>query len=219
MRAAAIIFFTAALLLVGCSDTKGMEEQNAELQSQIEQMKDTTTKLTEELKEKEAAIARYEQEKVRLENQIQALNSGVSTPSFNVFEEKLLSDPVMLTPRTMTMSKIKEVMGQPLNEEVTEYLHGGGNLHTLHFDGMKVEYNVDGDNEYLRWYELTKPLFVMNRGITVGSTRDEVIDAYGKEYYNFFENDKQISMGEKTGISFKLMNGKVSEIRVWFAYE
>ena len=50
------------------------------------------------------------------------------------------------------------------------------------FSGMEIETHVNKDGEIVRKIEIINDSLKTDKGITIGSTRDEVIAAYGKNY-------------------------------------
>ncbi|GGM40939.1 hypothetical protein GCM10011351_28960 [Paraliobacillus quinghaiensis] len=61
-----------------------------------------------------------------------------------------------------------------------------------------------------------------SEGITIGSTQEKVRSIYGEyinEEYSHDEYDNVISLGGKTGMSFRIIDDRVSEIFIWFSCE
>ena len=50
------------------------------------------------------------------------------------------------------------------------------------FSGFEIETHVKGEDEYIRLIKLLDDSITTPEGITIGSTRDDVVKAYGKSY-------------------------------------
>lgn len=50
------------------------------------------------------------------------------------------------------------------------------------FSGLEIETHIKGDEELIRRIRLLDDSITTPEGITIGSTRDEVVSAYGKSY-------------------------------------
>jgi len=50
------------------------------------------------------------------------------------------------------------------------------------FSGLEIQTHVDGESEYIRLIKLLDDRISTPEGVTIGSSRDDVIDAYGKNY-------------------------------------
>ena len=122
-------------------------------------------------------------------------------------------------PKTMNIKQLKALLGEPLNVEEDFEAHSPGKSITLTYNNATFIFNSSEGKENIKAYTIKDASFASNRGITIGSTRDDVHNAYHTSYYNFSEDEGTISFGEKTGMSFKLHNDKVTEFTVWFVYE
>jgi DNA gyrase/topoisomerase IV subunit A len=220
-----IFLFCSLLILFGCTNTGSQWDQYelnkkiADLELQNEQLIKEISDLNEQLQKCDNLIAQNEILKQQLENEIQSLQKSLNTPNFNVFEEKLIVDPNMLIPTTTSIEQVKEILREPKNIEKTNAVHGSGEDITLYYDEASFTFNKYEDQETIKWYTIKTSFFKTNRGITVGSSKEDVIRAYGNSYYNYHQEENGISIGEKTGISFMLEKNKVSEITVWLMYE
>lgn len=94
------------------------------------------------------------------------------------------------------------------NEVITKT--GEGDMEYI-FEGLTIGYYEPGNV-----FEITSPLYMTNRGITVGSTRDEVRTAYGQlgandenTWSTFFGN---IAIMESSSLSFTFENDIVVRI-------
>lgn len=149
-----------------------------------------------------------------------AENESNIIPVTNIIREHLVTKTSeFISPETLTVKQVKEYLGEPTNVEEYPEAHGSGNVIELTYDEASFTFNKHKQKETLKWYTIKSPFFTTQRGITVGLSKSDVINAYGKNYDIYIEDDKTITIGEKVGISFKLKEGKVREIYVWFMYE
>lgn len=91
---------------------------------------------------------------------------------------------------------------------------GNYNYITKKLDGLEMIYGEVG----LRKYIITKPLYMTQRGITVGSTKNDVIKAYGilgndsEDKWHTFVNNAEYSRGSALTFMFDA-NDRVTEIQ------
>jgi hypothetical protein len=222
-----ILLVLLFIVLVGCEeDVNGIEENEnlqanlIELEKTIDEMEHEISLLKTELFSREEKIEELNRKNQSLSEEMESIQYLLSHPDFNVFEEKLFIDePIVLSPSSMDISKVKELLGEPNKIDEYSEAHGSGIVLVLNYKQASFTFNKDGDNETIKWYTIKSPYFKTNRGITVGSTRNDVVEAYGNTYFIYHEDEKGITIGEKTGISFDLENDVVRELSVWFVYE
>ena len=84
---------------------------------------------------------------------------------------------------------------------------------TIELEGLRITYGEVGLIEYV----ITSDTYMTQRGITIGSTRDEVRNAYGQlglndsDIWHTFSNNVEYSEGN--AFSFLFKQDKISEIR------
>ena len=77
------------------------------------------------------------------------------------------------------------------------------------YDGIPVSPVPDGGADIIEMFTITGPAYTTTRGITVGATRDEVIAAYGENYFD----DGYLTYPESADIE------NISEMRIQFLFE
>lgn len=186
----------------------------------IEQKNGEIDRINAELVRKNNEIQDLNRKMDELTQSLEQVNTRIDNPHFNVFEEKLIAKQAeMLLPDSMSISKVKALLGEPLNIEEDIEAHGSGKVFILNYKEASFTFNKEDEKESIKWYRLKSPHFITNRGITIGSSRDEVKGKYGLDYSMYQENNNEIRIGEKTGIAFSFEQDLVKEIVVWFVYE
>lgn len=111
-----------------------------------------------------------------------------------------------------TREKVEQMLGQPGGVSEETGAHSGRVETTLIYPEASFTF-VSGK---LKSLVLRTDYFTTSKGIHVGSSKEDVVRAYGKMFYL---TDDGFFYGEKTGIRFKLAGGQVEEIRIWLMYE
>lgn len=221
------IFILLCLTLIGCEKAAIDVEENENGQVKLIELEEITSGLEHEiallkteLSDREKKIEELNQINQQLTEEMESLQYMINYPDFNVFEEKLIiNNPILLSPTSMDIGKVKKLLGEPDDIEESIEAHGSGMVWVLNYEEASFTFNKDDENERIKWYTIKSPRLMTNRGITVGSTRNEVVKAYGNSYPIYHEDENRIIIGEKTGISFDLESDIVKEISVWFVYE
>ncbi len=137
------------LTLLVCSDTASQSDQNdlrkkmIALETQNMQLTNEINSLQDKLKTYDRIADQHKHIKQQLEKEIQALQTRINTPSFNVNEEKLLVDPKMLNPHTLNIDQIKEWLWEPNYIEEVIAAHGSGKDITLIYDEATFTFHKD----------------------------------------------------------------------------
>lgn len=200
------------LLLMGCTDSDSqsvVKEENKGLKQSIAQ-------LEKELQMKETVIQDLNQKNHRLTQQLEGLEE--KNRPFHVFEEQLLVTQKRLNPEDITINQVKALLGEPKKTEQYIGAHGGFEHVVLTYDEASFTFVKDEKPANTKRCTIKGGLFTTERGISVGSTKDEVIASYGEDFL-FDQNQQKIYYGEKTGIAFQFQDDFVTEIVVWFYYE
>lgn len=80
---------------------------------------------------------------------------------------------------------------------------------TFAYDGITVSTVPDGGADIIEMFTITGPAYTTTRGITVGATRDEVIAAYGENYFD----DGYLTYTESGNMD------NISEMRIQFLFD
>lgn len=212
------ILFTISFILVGCQDTGHLQEENAKLKLKIELLEkelESYKKTVESLSKKLVDV--QDGNKILEKERNEIANKQREVSKFDIFKERFLVVSGVLSYETITIKKLKELLGEPNEITSGPAAHGSGQDIVLHYDKATFFFRTHNEKELIKSFKIKEPVFITSQGITVGSTKEEVIHAYGHDLYE--ENDHHISMGGKTGMSFELKEGIVTEILVWYQYE
>lgn len=119
----------------------------------------------------------------------------------------LEQDYVVRTDGILLMQDYMSILNKKFEEQE------GYNDVSIDLEGLKITYGEVG----LREYVITSNIYMTQRGITIGSTRDEVRNAYGelglddsKVWYTFNNN---VEYSEGNAFSFCFEGDKIIEIR------
>ncbi len=80
---------------------------------------------------------------------------------------------------------------------------------TFAYDGITVSTVPDGGSDIIEMFTITGAAYTTTRGITVGATRDEVIAAYGENYFD----DGYLTYTESGNMD------NISEMRIQFLFD
>ena len=91
---------------------------------------------------------------------------------------------------------------------------------TYEYDGLRIDTLPDGDGDIVGLFVITGSRFSTPRNITVGSTREELVAAYGDNYYDddyylIFTKSNDPSNISEMRIQVVLENDVVTEINVY----
>ena len=202
-----IVLIAFILLFASCdSNEEQITQTKQELINEIAQLK-------HQLQESELKINALLIEKE------QEAKGKVPEINYNIFDEGLFIKGDLFLPNTLSVKDIIDTFGEPIEVKESLGVHGGFEESILTYKNSSFTFaNIEG-MDHIKWYTIKQPNLFTIRGISVGSKASEVIQAYDKGFYNFRVSEDEIIFGEKTGMSFKLNEGKVIEIRVWFMYE
>ena len=80
--------------------------------------------------------------------------------------------------------------------------------------GLEIETHVKGETEIVRQIKITNDLQKTDKGITIGSTKDDVVKAYGKDYKEGSSGAIRYE-GDTSAIEFHFgVSGNVSNIYI-----
>ncbi|MCP8615952.1 hypothetical protein [Salirhabdus salicampi] len=208
-----IITIIVSIILVGCTNTgERVESSNVATQ---EQLTETIEQLETELDRKQAMISELESENKQLKGLVDHQESQDQSQVI-VGKEGLFIKPDLLYPEDISDEVILNLLGEPINANKFEDAHGGFTVVEFIYDNFSITIQKQPNKQLVKWLTIKDSNFVTERGITVGSSKSQVVQAYGE---NFSENLNGIYYGEKTGISFSLEDGYVKEIDIWYTYE
>lgn len=112
-------------------------------------------------------------------------------------------------PSTFTRSEFQKNAGKPLSSEEYEDQCTGVHMVTDYYDGITIYFGKTEEGPKVFWFKMDKPIFATNRGVTIGSTVEELEGAYGTGG----KMGNTIFYGEKSKyICFVIEEGKVKEI-------
>lgn len=212
-----VTFIIIIVLLAGCTsnDTKELIKEVERLEAENTQLIHTINQLETELENFEQTNKDLEQETYMLKELVDEYVDAAFKNDFNVYNEGFYIEPVLMLRDDLTLEQIKNIMGEPNNlRNYIEKAHCGCQETEVIYDNASFTFQ----GELIKWMTLNDTTFVTQRGITVGSTKEQVIESYGENYLFQFQ-DGSINYGEKTGIRFSIDENVVSEITVWYMYE
>lgn len=230
-----IILFLLAITGCDHSESQLILQENENLRKKNEQLENSLLFKEDQLKELEQKMAKLNSEisdleKVYsttleqdkgiiwdLEQENKALLSELE--NIHVFEENIFIASDVLIPDEISVGRVIQLFGAP--KETEQYIsdHSGLEVIKLIYENSSFVFELSKEKDLIKWLTFTDRSFITNRGIAIGSTKEKVIKEYGENYYNYYKDGDGISYGEKTGISFRLDNDVVTEIRIWFMYE
>lgn len=194
-------------MLTGCNaNVEQLRQTNKELIKEVavlkNQLQESEIKLNNLLKENE-----------------QETKGEVITTDYNIFDEGQFIKGDLYIPNTLSIKDIRDTFGEPIEIKESVGSHGSYKESILTYKNASFTFQSIEDVDHIKWYTIKEPNIFTIRGVSVGSTASEVIQAYDKGFYNFQVSDDMIFFGEKTGMSFMLNKGIVIEIKVWFMNE
>ncbi|GAA0336636.1 hypothetical protein GCM10008967_28750 [Bacillus carboniphilus] len=211
-----IVIIIVSFVLVGCEEDEFLTEDIKKLIIQISNLKNELEKKNAEIVEMSNNLDQVTERNRLLEHEVDQLSiQNEAIHVFNVFKEKLFVASDVVSYETLTITKVKELLGEPT--EVTETTAYEGIDITLTYNDITLIFREVNEIKVIRAIIIKDSFFTTSKGITIGSSKEEVKSVYGKfiqeEYDNF------ISLGGKTGMSFEFVDDRVSEIFIWFQYE
>lgn len=198
-----LFIFLIWMFLMGCSNSEYSRIKNENIT-----LKETVINLESKLNENSKLIKKLQED---IKN-IEVTNNENIHSFFNVNTEKILFVSKTLEKNDLTIDEIKIQMGKPIKTETYEGV--SGKYTVLKYEEIEFTFH-----DHIKWYRIIKPNLSTSRGIKIGSSKEEVFDAYSKDYSGFLEQGSMLIYGEKAGISFRVENEKVQEIIVRFEYE
>ncbi|GGM41264.1 hypothetical protein GCM10011351_29320 [Paraliobacillus quinghaiensis] len=217
-----LFFILLTLLLVGCTseDTNELKQEVKRLTVENTQLKDSKNKLETEVENFKEANTGLENEINTLKDLIEEYEDVSFNVDFNIYDEGFYIEPVLMFREDLTLEQTKNIMGKPNNvRSYIEEAHCGCEETEVNYDNASFTFQ----DELIKWMTLKDETFVTQRGIKVGSTKEQVIDSYGENFYPIEDGsnheDNSINYGEKTGIRFSFAENVVSEITIWYMYE
>jgi hypothetical protein len=182
-----------------------MTKENKSLNHTIEQLKN------------ELSNMQHEVDNVKKENKSLIEEIPIKENRLIISEEGFFVKPELLFPDDLSIERVSDLLGEPVGiREYIEVAHCGCKEIELTYDDASFTFQMLDDKEVIKWMTIKDSFFASQRGITIGSSKEQVIEAYGENYWT---NKNGISYGEKTGISFNFNNDIVTEITIWYMYE
>jgi regulator of replication initiation timing len=246
-----VLTLLVIVIVTGCSNN-GENEVEA-LKETIVKLTDANKKLELENEQLELELENIplnlkkliiENQKLRiLNNELQALNEQLELDSstfrsevirlsdaatanhIHLVEEGIKINSKLFSPEELSEDVIIDLLGKPLYvEEYVVYDHDS--RVKLSYDNFTIRFvNDNNGKQSVKALTIKDSDIVTQRGITVGSTKHEVTQAYGKLYYGITSygrsnsNTHSLFYGDKTGLRFSLEDGLVKEITIEFMYE
>lgn len=211
-----IVFFLAvfSIILLGCTNNGDSKVEPSNV-GNPEQLTESIEQLEIELERKQSIISELENENEKLKGLLDKEDSQDKSQML-VVQEGLYINPDVLYPEEITEEVIVNLLGEPLNSKEFVGAHGGFNEVELTYDSFSITIQKQPKKQLVKWLTINDSNFVTERGITVGSSKSQVIQAYGRD---FSEDTNSIFYGEKTGMRFTLEDDYVKEIVIWYMYE
>jgi outer membrane murein-binding lipoprotein Lpp len=212
------------IILAGCTSNEiaVLREENDNLKEENWNLNHKNNQLDNEVKNKLNAIEELKKENKsvnELLNELLKKPMHIPTSEIIMGKEGFFVEPEVIFPDEISIQKIKKLLGEPT--EIKEYIeeaHCGCKEIEVTYDHASFTFQIPEDKEAIKWMTIKAPFFTTQRGITIGSTKEQVIKAYG-ENYDYWKLEDRITYGEKTGIGFTFVNNRVSEIQIWYMYE
>jgi hypothetical protein len=226
-----LIIFVISLNLNGCVKSQSTNQKGEELEEPpaaqsnenelVKILKDKNNDLTLRNELLEEQLKFNQDERHKLEEKIQNLEQKVNEinrPEYFLFSEGLFIQPkAVIYEKDINIESVKSLLGNPIstNEHFNEMI--GVIEYEMMYQGISFTFEMhEGNKSIIKFLTLKNDRFVTQRGISVGSNREEVLTVYGKE---FSEYENKIYYGDKQGLSFVLENNIVKEINIWFLNE
>jgi len=214
-RKHSFILILILLFLTGCTSNENtkLKDEIKSLKEENKQIQNTNKQLEDVIKEKQNTILELEQKQSSLKDLLDQYVSASFKNQFNILDEGFFINPELTFRDELSFGKVKRIMGEP--KKVNEYIeeaHCGCQETELTYEDASFTFQ----GELLKWFTIENADLVTQRGISVGSSKKQVIEAYGE---NFFANKDSIQYGEKTGISFSFKDEIVNKISIWYMYE
>jgi ribosome-binding ATPase YchF (GTP1/OBG family) len=203
-----------SIILVSCSNNDANEIESS-YENVQKQLTDSIEQLEKELERKLSMISELESENEKLKKLLEEKQSD-DISQIRVNKEGLYINSDIIYPDELSEEVISDLLGKPNNVKEYEGAHGGFEEVELNYDNFSITSQKQQNKQLVKWLAIKDSSFATQRGITVGSTKNEVIQAYGE---SFTKDSNVIYYGEKTGISFTLKDDKVKEINIWYMYE
>ena len=136
------------------------------------------------------------------------------------YSEDLVLTENLIKLENLTFDSIKALLGEPksINEYINE-AHGGGTEIKVRYDSSEFVFIKHDNTTEIKNFQIYEPIFSTQRGITVGSSKREVEEKYGKFFMKIIEPKEKWYTSEKQGIWFEFEGDYVSGIGVWLYYE
>lgn len=209
------------VLLIGCESTNETNIDSIklkELQNEITALKEENNNLINE-------VTRITNEKERIFNDFKAiekqkkeLEDKLSIPE-HPYTENLVLTKNFIKIEDLTIDSIIKILGEP--NSVNEYInvHSGGTEFNIKYNNAEFIFIKNDNKTEIKSYKIYDSTFSTQRGITVGSSKEEVEDAYGIFYMKITEPKEKWYSADKQGIWFEFEEDYVSGFGVWFYYE
>lgn len=226
-----ICVFCVALLCVmtfaSCSDEMQPEEvltdvSEAEIQSEEFSAENASTKETtvSETTTEETTVAEITTETTTAitTTVFETTTSSAGTASVGSFSASDIGctiNGVYIQPNTK-WSNYSSAFGPASNEIQAPSCHFDGMDTIYEYNGFAIYTYLNNGEAYVYDIEITTSAIKTNKGITVGSSAQDVIDAYGTGYSSISDYLIAYTQGAKS-IYFSLSNGKVCMIEFYCA--
>jgi cell division protein FtsB len=235
-----ILMFTLSLIVIvaGCTKNDEQHESIKMLQGTIQKLTDTNDKLELALEQSQTKSNEYINENNKLQelnDQLEAewedLTKEISETEslsriiegnrciYDVSKEGIYINEVLINPEDLSEEVIIDLLGKPLHKE--EYVVYVLRV-SLDYDNFNITFHNFAEGQEVGYISINGngSNIVTQGGITVGSTKNQVIEAYGEGYWA--HSEEYVGYGsEKTGIDFyfSLEDGYVTEIKIRYSYE
>jgi len=206
-----LLLFIALLLYVVI-----IKEENERLQKEIANLTNANIRLENERMNLETEMNGLLNENELLKEEILQQKDLSSDNDIIIAYEGFLIDPVLIYPEELSVQLVIKMLGEP--KEFKEYVneaHCGCKEFELIYDEAEFIFRKAETKEAIRSMTIKDSFMMTHRGISIGSTKEQVIQAYGKNNIEY----EGIKYGEKTGIRFTFIDDFVSEIFIWYMYE
>lgn len=207
-----LLYIVTMLFLAGCTTGKAkLSEEIEVLREENKELHENTKQLEDEVKSYKSTLKEYAKEIYLFKDIIDKYQAKGYQNDFNIHKEGFFIKPEFTSRDAISIDTIKNIMGKPKNSrEYIEVAHCGCKETELTYDN--ASFTFQGNS--LKWFTLRDSKLVTERGITIGATREEVIEAYGQDLLVYGNNE--ISYGEKTGIRFSFKDDILKEISIWY---
>ncbi|GAA0354753.1 hypothetical protein [Bacillus horti] len=138
--------------------------------------------------------------------------NGIVIGNYSAIEPLTFSDsviPFSYIGSSINREQMEERLGPPINEQLVDHVPGGGSETVVEYEGVTVHYSANAQEPKVLRIIVHEPILMTHRGITVGSTKEEVLSKYGEPEPESEEN--QWLYGETYTLWFHFEEDEVIE--------